>query len=74
MAKPKQPKPFDPIATLRAIAKDDGTPATARVAACKALIAAKRKADDEGAGDDPKAAPSDRVTTAALRLLKGGKP
>lgn len=70
---PKRPKNFDPIAVLRAIAEDADTPATARVAACKALLVAEREAGGKPTANDPKAAPGDRVTKAALKLLKGGK-
>ncbi|MEJ8573466.1 hypothetical protein [Microbaculum marinum] len=58
----KKPK-FDALAALRQIAANPETPATARVQACKALMAHERASDGK----------PDAVTARALRLLKGGK-
>ena len=72
MAKqPKKPK-FDPVAMLRKIAADDSAGSTARVQACKALLAHERDGGDEEK-DGKDAAPQDAVTRRALRLLNGGK-
>lgn len=60
--------PCDPTAILEEIANDPEAPATARVAACKALVAIKKAA----ASKKPET-PTDAVTERALRLLKGGK-
>lgn len=73
MAKPKKPKKFDALAILREIAADDEVAAHARVGALKALLQHERDSDGDDKADDPTAPPSDRVTTAALRLLKGGR-
>lgn len=69
-SKPKHKK-IDPIAILRAIAADSKAGSTARVQACRALIAYERdNADPEKAKDG---APTDQITQRALRLLRGGK-
>jgi hypothetical protein len=57
----------DPIEILRQIAADPATPATARVAACRALVAAAKRgkvaqAESDESTDDP-------VTRRALELL-----
>ena len=54
---------IDPRAILERIAADTSAPATARVAACKALLAQPEQ--DPEAGRDP-------VTDLALKLLKRG--
>lgn len=70
---PKKPKPpaFDPVATLREIAADPDAGSTARVQACRALLAYERDAAKAEPGDDT---PRDAVTRRALRLVNGGKP
>ena len=55
------PVRFDPRAVLAAIAADPLAPATARVGACKALLA--------GNSADPAPDERDPITMAALRLL-----
>ncbi|MDO8398910.1 MAG: hypothetical protein Q7T45_13925 [Bradyrhizobium sp.] len=60
----------DPVNVLRTIAGDDSAPASARVAAAKALIVSNRQAQPEqiemfDAGD--------AVSRRALRILQGGK-
>lgn len=62
---------IDPIAILSEMAANPETPATARVMACKQLIALRRASEKGNAGEAE--APSDAVTARALRLLKGGK-
>ena len=52
---------LDPLAVLRGIAGDTSAPATARVAACRALLLADPKSAPEG-DDDP-------ITRLALKLL-----
>jgi hypothetical protein len=54
----------DPRAILRQIAGDCSAPATARVAACRALLA--QSAGAPGANEDP-------ITELALKLLKQRK-
>ena len=61
---------IDPVSILQSIAADDSAPASARVAACKALIVAdvargKSPQDDNSGGD--------AVSRHALRILQGGK-
>lgn len=67
----KRKTTIDPVAILREMAADPETPATARVQACKALLAIDKagKGDSNSADDTP----TDQVTQTALRLLKGGK-
>jgi hypothetical protein len=58
----------DPLAILRAIAADESAPASARVAAAKALaktIPQERKPAEQSDGDP--------VSRRALRILNGGK-
>ena len=61
------PTTVDPIAVLRTIAADKSAPASARVAAAKALLAGQRaeQPEDRDGGD--------AVSRHALRLLRGGK-
>ena len=59
------PAPFNARGILEAIAADPLAPATARVAACKALLAS--------VAGCPATESNDPITTAALRLLNGGK-
>jgi hypothetical protein len=54
----------DPVAILRAIAADLSAPASARVAACRALIAAR--ASD---GPDGSAVAGDAISVRAQQLL-----
>ena len=57
---------IDPTAVLRSIAADTSAPASARVAAAKALLAgnpAQPEAEDENA----------KITKRALRVLQGGQ-
>jgi hypothetical protein len=54
----------DPVAILRAIAADHSAPASARVAACRALIAAR--APD---GPDESATGGDPISARAQQLL-----
>lgn len=58
----------DPLTVLREIASDRSAPASARLAAAKALIArgGRKKDDSEGAEHD-------RISERALTLLKGGR-
>jgi|SRR4051812_13052204 hypothetical protein len=56
----------DPLAILRAIAADLSAPASARVAACRALIAARDQAHE---GSDALTAGSDAVSVRAQQLL-----
>jgi hypothetical protein len=65
MRKQKRKPTVDPIAVLEAIAGDIGSPATARVAAARALLAIHGAPVDEPV--------EDRVSTAALEILKKGK-
>jgi hypothetical protein len=66
MTKTKRNKPVvDPMAILEAIAADGSAPATARVAAAKALVALA--ADAPADGTDPS---EDRVLAAALEFLR----
>src|SRR6516165_4237166 len=61
------PASIDPRAVLAAIAADRSAPATARVAACKALLAHQQPAgepDKPGVGDKP-----DDLTQRALQIL-----
>jgi hypothetical protein len=55
----------DAVAILRRIAADESAPASARVAACRALIAA-----GDGAGDSPA---GDATSALAVRLLAQAK-
>jgi hypothetical protein len=57
---------FDAVAVLRRIAADASAPASARVAACKALIAA---GDGNTAADTPADRPLDRASALGVRLL-----
>jgi hypothetical protein len=57
----------DPTKILEEIANDPEAPATARVAACKTLVAIHKAAGKK------LETPADAVTERALRLLKGGK-
>ena len=61
--------PFDAEATLREIAADPTTPATARVAACKALLAVRPPSD----ADRPTTPPSSDVDRRALEILNRGR-
>jgi hypothetical protein len=54
--------PVDPIAVLESIAADRLTPATARVNACKALLAHKR------AGAEPTAS-ADALSARAVEIM-----
>ncbi len=60
---------LDPVAVLRTIAGDSSAPASARVAAAKALLLAEgqreRPPEDQYGGD--------AVSRQALRILQGGK-
>ncbi|BCG94367.1 hypothetical protein [Mesorhizobium sp. 131-2-1] len=58
----------DPLTVLREIASDRSAPASARLAAAKALIARGGRKKDGGDG-----AENDRISERALILLKGGK-
>jgi hypothetical protein len=53
--------PFDPLATLEAIAADDSKPSAARVAACKAILIHRD-------GDKPESA-DDAITRRALEIM-----
>jgi hypothetical protein len=55
----------DPFEVLRTIAADVSAPASARVAAAKALVADSQKQPEDEAGDP--------VSRHALRILKGGR-
>ncbi|WP_409188595.1 hypothetical protein [Bradyrhizobium sp. RDM4] len=60
----------DPTAVLRTIAADKSAPASARVAAAKALLLLEK-------GDEDRKNPGDqnqRISQRALRVLNGGKP
>jgi hypothetical protein len=59
------PTPFNARGILETIASDPVAPATARVAACKALLAST--------AGHPAVESNDPITIAALRLLNGGK-
>lgn len=60
----------DPIAVLRAVAGDESAPASARVAAARALL----KAGALGKKENPaEVAESDPVARRALKILNGGK-
>jgi hypothetical protein len=59
---------LDPVEVLRAIAGDTSAPASARVAAAKALLMERERenqSEDQSAGD--------AVSRRALRILHGGK-
>jgi hypothetical protein len=57
----------DPTNVLRTIAADESAPASARVAAAKALLVGNKvRADEPAAERDP-------VARRALRILHGGK-
>ena len=56
------PASVDPRAVLQSIAADTSAPATARVGACRALLAKPEEAEPEDAA-------ADAVTKLALRLL-----
>jgi hypothetical protein len=56
----------DAVAILRRIAADESAPASARVAACRALIAA---GEGDTAADTPAGRPLDRASALAVRLL-----
>jgi hypothetical protein len=58
----------DPVRILREIASDRSVPATARVAACKALLSG-----GENSSTRETVSNKDAVTRRALRLLRGGK-
>lgn len=58
---------LDPVAVLRSIAADESAPASARVAAARALLADDKRAD-QPTGDG-----GDAVSRHALRILQGGK-
>lgn len=60
----------DPVAVLREIAADSSAPASARVAAARALIADDRRADQE---PEDNSNGGDAVSRHALRILRGGK-
>jgi hypothetical protein len=62
---------LDPIAVLRAIAGDASAPASARVAAARALIADERRGGQQP--DDHPQNAGDAVARHALRILRGGK-
>jgi hypothetical protein len=58
----------DPVTVLRSIAADESAPASARVAAAKALLIVSQREDqpeDQCGGD--------AVSRQALRILQGGK-
>ena len=59
----------DLIAVLRSIAADDSAPASARVAAAKALLVGGKRADEP----EDQSGGGDAVSRAALRILQGGK-
>lgn len=58
----------DPVAVLREIAADGSAPASARVAAARALIADDRKPEQQ-----PEDHGGDAISRHALRILRGGK-
>ncbi|MER9005912.1 hypothetical protein NKI15_19975 [Mesorhizobium sp. M0862] len=58
----------DPLTVLRQIASDTSAPASARLAAAKALIAQGGRKKDAGDGSE-----NDRISERALKLLKGGR-
>lgn len=58
----------DPKAVLRSIAADESAPASARVAAAKALLVLENKGE-ESEGQES----GDAVSRAALRILQGGR-
>lgn len=64
--KAKQPQ-ADPVSILEDLAANPETPAHARVAACRTLLALRRRKPET---DD---LPTDALTTRALRILQGGK-
>ena len=64
----RKPNAIDPIAVLTSIASDPTAPATARVAAAKALLMAGRDRADAGAGDEPT---DDPIERRALEILAG---
>ncbi|UFX41711.1 hypothetical protein HAP47_0020585 [Bradyrhizobium sp. 41S5] len=57
---------LDPNVVLRSIAADESAPASARVAAAKALLSGNAQKPEEPAERDP-------VARRALRILQGGK-
>ncbi|HUK07781.1 MAG TPA: hypothetical protein VLX09_07950 [Stellaceae bacterium] len=61
----------EPRAVLAAIAADVSAPATARVAACRALLLLEQPAQGEQQSDEVDG--NDRITAIALKLLQGVK-
>ena len=57
----------DPLAVLRSIAADESAPASARVAAARALLT------DGQHREQPASDGGDAVSRRALRILQGGK-
>ena len=64
----RKPKPIDPIAVLTSIASDENAPATARVAAAKALLMAGKDRAVADAEDEPT---DDPIARRALEILAG---
>jgi hypothetical protein len=58
------PPADNPVATLRAIMADPRAPATARVAAAKALLGMQKPSAEDKV---------DRVTSRALQIINGGR-
>lgn len=58
----------DPLIVLKQIASDTSAPASARLAAAKALLAQGGRKKDGGDGSE-----NDRISERALTLLRGGK-
>ena len=63
-------KEVNPVAILRTIAADASVPASARVAAAKALLTIDKQGE-QTTENQPSGA--DAVSRAALRILQGGK-
>jgi hypothetical protein len=61
---------LDPVAVLRTIAGDSSAPASARVAAAKALLLAGGQRENS---PDENQSGGDAVSRQALRILQGGK-
>src|SRR5262249_43670196 len=63
------PADLDPVQILRTIAADASAPASARVAACKALLRAAPQPDDpDGAGE----VSADKLSGKAIKMLQRG--
>jgi hypothetical protein len=63
-----EPLADDPKSILQRIARDETAPATARVAAAKALLAMERPTAEQIAAEKV-----DKVTARALQLIDGGR-